>query len=46
VFEITKRLAYISKALTPEALYVVRNIENTKDTEAFDEDEIALTTYP
>jgi hypothetical protein len=46
VFEITKLLAYISKALTPEPLYIVKNIKNPKDTEAFDEDEIALTTLP
>ena len=46
VFEITKRLAYISKALTPEPLYVVRNIQNFKDIESFDEQEIALTTQP
>ena len=45
VFEITKRIGYISKALTPEPLYVVRNVENFKDIEAFDEQEIALTTH-
>ena len=44
VFEITQKLAYLSKALTPEALYMVRNIQNSKETEAFDEQEIALTT--
>ena len=46
VFEITKKLAYISKALTAEPLYLVRNIKNSKDIEAFDEQEIALSTLP
>jgi hypothetical protein len=46
VFVVTKQLAYVSKALTPEPLYIVENIRNRKDTEAFDEDEIAETNPP
>ena len=46
VFVITKRLAYISRALTPEPLYIVENINNRKDEEAFDQDEITETNPP
>ncbi len=43
IFIITKRLAYVSKALTAEPLYLVTNIDNKEEKDAFDEDEIALT---
>jgi hypothetical protein len=43
VFEIKKLMAYVSKALTIEPLYIVENINNPEDKEAFDEDEIAET---
>ena len=46
IFEIVKLSAYVSKALTIEPLYVVVNIKNSNDKEAFDEDEIAETTIP
>ncbi len=46
VFQIKKRLAYVSKALTAEPLYIVTNIQNSQDTEAFDEQEIALSLLP
>jgi len=41
VYEVKRLLAYVSKALTPEKLYIVVNIEDSTDQEAFDEDEIA-----
>jgi hypothetical protein len=43
IFKVVKLLAYVSKALSPEPLYLVENIKNPKEKEAFDEDEIALT---
>jgi hypothetical protein len=43
VYVIKRLLAYVSKVLTPEKLYVVENIQDSKDQEAFDEDEIAET---
>ncbi len=43
IFQVVKLLAYVSKALSPEPLYLVENIKNPKEKEAFDEDEIALT---
>ncbi len=43
ILKVVKLLAYVSKALTPEPLYLVENIKNPKEKEAFDEDEIALT---
>lgn len=46
VFIITKRLAYISRTLTPEPLYIVENIQNRKDEESFDQDEIVETNPP
>jgi hypothetical protein len=46
VFLVKKQLAYVSKALTPEKLYVVENIKNSEDKEAFDEDEIVETADP
>ena len=46
VFVITKLLAYVSRALTPEQLYICENITNNLDEEAFDEDEIAETNHP
>ena len=46
VFVVKKQLAYVSKALTPEKLYVVENIKNSEDKEAFDEDEIVETADP
>jgi hypothetical protein len=46
VFVITKHLAYVSRALTPEPLYIVENVQDSKDQEAFDEDEIAETNPP
>jgi len=44
IFVIKKLMAYVSKALTVEPLYLVENINNSQDQEAFDEDEIAETT--
>ena len=46
VFVITKRLAYVSRALTPEPLYIVQNINGRKTEEAFDQDEITETNPP
>ena len=46
VFVITKCLAYVSRALTPEPLYIVENINNRGDEEAFDQDEIVETNPP
>ena len=46
VFVIRKLLAYVSRGLTAEPLYVVENVNNKKDKEAFDEDEIAETIAP
>lgn len=43
VFVVTRLLAYVSKALTPEKLYIVENVRDSQDKEAFDEDEIAET---
>jgi hypothetical protein len=43
VFVVTRLLAYVSKALTPEKLYIVENVRDSEDKEAFDEDEIAET---
>jgi hypothetical protein len=36
----------VSKALTAEPLYVVENIYDPSETEAFDEDEIAKVPEP
>ena len=46
VFVITKRLGYVSRALTPEPLYIVENLNNRQDEEAFDQDEITETNSP
>jgi hypothetical protein len=46
VFVVTRHLAYTSKALTFEKLYIVENVQDSTDKEAFDEDEIAETTPP
>jgi hypothetical protein len=46
VFIITKRLAYVSRALTPEPLYIVQNINGRQTEEAFDQDEITETNPP
>ena len=43
IFQIVKLLGYVSKTLSPEPLYLVENIKNRNEKEAFDEDEIALT---
>ena len=43
VFVVKRLLAYVSKALTPEKLYIVENVQDSQDKEAFDEDEIAET---
>ena len=43
VFVVTRLLAYVSKALTPERLYIVENVKDSQDKEAFDQDEIAET---
>jgi hypothetical protein len=45
VFIVVKQLAYVSKALTVERLYIVENIKDSLDREAFDQDEIAETNY-
>jgi hypothetical protein len=46
VFVVKKLLSYVSKALTAEPLYVVENIYDPSETEAFDEDEIAKVPEP
>jgi hypothetical protein len=46
IFVIIKLMAYVSKARTVEPLYIVENVNNSQDQEAFDEDEIAETTFP
>ena len=46
VYEVKRLQAYVSKALTPEKLYIVVNVDNSADQEAFDEDEIAETLTP
>ena len=46
VYEVKRLLAYVSKALTSEKLYIVVNVQDSADQEAFDEDEIAETLTP
>jgi len=42
IFKVIKLLAYVSKALNPEPLYLVENIKNPKEKEAFAEAQLAV----